>query len=103
MPQAAPVKILPRKAVCALLGVSVATLKRWQTHDPEFPAPLALGPSRVGYRSDAVAQYQTVMQQRGATRAAAPHDPKRAGIASAARHRRAAVCAARAAKAAEVA
>jgi len=40
--------VLRRKQVAALLNISLATLRRWQSKG--FPKPVQLGPRCVGFR-----------------------------------------------------
>ena len=45
-----PIRILRRKEVLRLLGVSSTTLWRWTRRDDSFPRPIRLGPNSVGFR-----------------------------------------------------
>ncbi|MBJ2292355.1 AlpA family phage regulatory protein [Pseudomonas sp. MF5691] len=49
----ADLKLLNKKQVCAILGVSPVTLWRWVCAG-HFPKPIQLGPRRVAWRSSAV-------------------------------------------------
>ena len=58
------VPLIPRPAAAALLGIGVSTCKKWARTDPDFPPTIALSPTRVAYRADDLARYQTILQKR---------------------------------------
>jgi hypothetical protein len=60
------VPLIPRTAAATMLGIGIATVKRWERTDKDFPPPLALSSTRIAYRADDLARYQQVLQQRGA-------------------------------------
>lgn len=43
--------VLSARDVAAVLGIGMSTLSRWRL-DPTFPAPIELGPRRVGWRRE---------------------------------------------------
>lgn len=49
-------KILRGKEVCAIMGVSEQTISRW-VKVGSFPAPLKLGPRRIGWEQSAVESF----------------------------------------------
>jgi len=84
MERPALVPILPRAAAAQILGLSVATIKRHERADPDFPEPHAIGPTRIGYRADDLGRYQQKLAERARQRPMPPADPRVAGFAAAA-------------------
>jgi len=65
-----PVALILRPDAAKLLGISVSTAKRRELEDEDFPSPLMLSPTRIAYRSDRLAQYPSILQQRRQERSA---------------------------------
>jgi predicted DNA-binding transcriptional regulator AlpA len=83
---------MQRRAVADMLAISLATLKRRESSDPDFPQRLALG-GRWAYRAADIAAYQSVLAARAAATTATQSRTAAAQRAAVARRARASIAA----------